>query len=135
MPTTRTLAGLALACLAAVSIGEAAANRNPALATYRSMQGISYEFGSKRAIGYYLSKDGACQLTLMLAEAVDPDVSEATSAARLRLSMMPGQSAGLGSEEGESIVLTCGSGAQTMSVERAPAQRLSSRMVEAAPQR
>jgi hypothetical protein len=119
MPTSRTLVALSLGALAAAAIaGTAGAHRNPAGETYRSAQAMSYELGSKRAIGYFVSQNGQCQVTLMVAEAVDPEEGRATSAARISVSMVPGQSATLDSEEGSSMVLTCGSGAETMKVMR-----------------
>jgi hypothetical protein len=112
---TRSFAALALAGLTttlAVDAADAHRNRTD---TFRSAQAISYQLGSKRAIGYFVRVEGACQVTLMIAEAIDPDVAQPTSAAKLSLAMMPGQKAGLASEEGE-LELTCGSGAETVLV-------------------
>jgi hypothetical protein len=116
MVSTRSLAALTLGCLATtVALDAAADYRNITSETFRSAQAISYQLGSKRAIGYFVRVDGACQVTLMIAEAVDPDVAPPTSAAKLSLAMMPGQKAGLASQEGE-VELTCGSGAETVLV-------------------
>ena len=90
--------------------------------TVKPIYAISYVIGSKRAVGYFQPIDGKCDMTLMIAEATDPNVALAPSAARLSLSMEPGQSAGLGTEEGESMVLTCGAGAATMLVRRLSAR-------------
>jgi hypothetical protein len=112
---TRSFAALALACVTTtVAVDAADAHRNRT-DTFRSAQAISYQLGSKRAIGYFVRVDGKCQVTLMIAEAVDPDVAQPTSAAKLSLAMMPGQKAGLASEEGE-LELTCGSGAESVLV-------------------
>ena len=59
----------------------------------------------------------------MIAEAVDPDVAEPPSAARMILAMSPGQSLALGSAEGESMTATCGAGADTLEVTRNSAVR------------
>ena len=121
MLSTRTIAALALGSLVACAFAiPAAAHRNPASEIYRSAQAISYQLGSKRAVGYFLSHNGACQLTLMVAEAVDVEVAEPTSAAKLSVAILPGQSASLASEEGESMVLTCGGSAETLTVKYAP---------------
>jgi hypothetical protein len=118
MPAARTLVALFFGILAAGAIaGAASANRTSA-DTYRSTQAITYELGSKRAIGYFISQNGQCQVTLMIAELVDPEVARPTSAARLSVAMMPGQSATVDSEEGAAMVLTCGSRAETMNVTR-----------------
>jgi hypothetical protein len=95
----------------------ATANRNPSgLATIWPIEAISYELGSKRVIGYFEPRDGKCQVTLMIAEAIDPDKAPPLSATRLSLPILPGGSAGLASEEGRAIQLTCGAGAQTIVV-------------------
>jgi hypothetical protein len=113
----RSAAALTLGCLfASAAAGAAEANRNPASEVYRAAQAISYELGSKRAVGYFLTRDGMCQLTLMIAEATDPDLAPPPSAARLSVAIQPGQSAALASAEGGSMLLTCGSGAETMLV-------------------
>jgi hypothetical protein len=104
----------------AVAVAAAAgapAKRNPPdLATIWPIEAISYELGSKRAIGYFEPRDGMCQVTLMIAEAVAPDKTPPLSATRLSLPILPGESAGLASEEGRAIKLTCGAGAQTVVV-------------------
>jgi hypothetical protein len=89
---------------------------------FRPMQALSYELGSKRAIGYFLTVGGKCQLTLMIAESVDPDVAKPTSAARLNVAMLPGQSTALASEEGQAMTITCGTDAEVLEVQRAAAR-------------
>ncbi len=91
--------------------------------TFKAAQGLIYVIGSKRAVGYFQTVAGKCQLTLMIAEAVDPDVAQPPSAARMILAMSPGQSVALGSAEGESMTATCGAGADTLEVIRSGAVR------------
>ena len=85
---------------------------------YRATEAIDYVLGSTRAIGYFQTVAGQCELTLMIAEAVDPDRAEPGSAARLRFTLQPGQVAAMDSEEGPEIVLTCGTKATTLQVTR-----------------
>lgn len=89
---------------------------------FRAIESVSYVVGSKRAIGYFQNVAGQCALTLMVAEAVDPDVQpdmgQVPTAARMRLAMTPGQTFILGSAEGESIVATCGARGETLEVKR-----------------
>jgi hypothetical protein len=119
MPVARTLVALSFGVLASGLVtGAASAHRNPSPETFRSAQAMSYELGSKRAIGYFVSHKGQCQVTLMIAELVDPEEARPTSAARFSVAMMPGQSATVDSEEGVAMVLTCGSGAETVTVKR-----------------
>jgi hypothetical protein len=91
--------------------------------TFRPIQAMSYQFGTKRMVGYFDSADGRCQLTLMIAEAVDPDLAPPSSAARVSLSLAPGQATSLDSAEHASIGLTCGVHAQTVQVTRTSAPR------------
>lgn len=86
--------------------------------TFRATQGLTYVIGSKRAVGFFQTVAGKCQLTLMIAEAVDPDVAQPPSAARMIVAMSPGQSLALGSAEGETMTATCGAGADTLEVIR-----------------
>ncbi len=103
---------LACACLttvvASAGFGSAAAD------TLRPIEAISYVLGSKHAAGYFETVDGGCHLTLMIAESVDPEQTNPLSAARVRFRMSVGQSASIDSEEGPSIVLTCGAGGRTL---------------------
>jgi hypothetical protein len=109
---------LASVCIIAVAGTSLASARMAGPDVFRATEAMSYVVGSKRAIGYFQSTAGKCQVTLMIAEAVDPDVGQAPSAARMSLSMMPGESFALGSAEGESVVATCGAGGETIEVKR-----------------
>lgn len=85
---------------------------------FRPIQAIRYVLGSKRVIGYFTPASGECRLTLMLAEEVDPMVSEPLSAARLVVSLRPGQSASVGSAEAETMQVTCQGAADMVEVKR-----------------
>ena len=80
--------------------------------TFTPTDGISYELGSKRAMGFFEPKNGRCRVTLIIAEAVDPSAG----LPRVSLPIRPGESATFTSEQGRSIELTCGKGAQTVSI-------------------
>jgi len=82
---------------------------------YLPIQSISYEFGSKTMSGYFVQQAATCFVALMVIEKSDPEApSPASVATRVRLVLYPGQIAGLDSEEGRSVNLTCGEGAATM---------------------
>jgi hypothetical protein len=85
-------------------------------ATYRATEAIDHVLGTKRAIGYFQTNHGQCELTLMIAEVVDPDLAMPLSAARLHFALHPGEKAALASEEGPEIVLICGADATTLEV-------------------
>jgi hypothetical protein len=107
-----------IASVAAVAMSAAPAAGDEA--TYSPMQSISHDLGSKSAIGYFLRDAGECQIVLMIAENADPESGPLPSAARLRLALRPGQAAGLDSEEGRSIDLTCDDEAATLTVRSGP---------------
>jgi len=116
---------LVLGLLAAMArAGSAGAEQSPStMDTFQSIEAISYEVESKRAVGYFERVDGKCNVTLLIAEVVDLDQAPPTSAARLNLPRTPGQSAAVESEEREAMVFTCGTGAWTVEVKRTSAAR------------
>ena len=81
------------------------------------VQSISYEFGSKAMSGYFVQEGEVCVVTLMIIEKINPDRLLPVTAARVRLMLNPGQIAGLDSEEGGSLNITCGTGATTVTVD------------------
>lgn len=86
-------------------------------AQYLPLEGISYEFGSKFVSGYFVERAAQCLVTLMIIEKSDPDQLLPVTAARVRLIMRPGQIAGLDSEEGRSLNVTCGDDATKLLVD------------------
>jgi hypothetical protein len=84
-------------------------------ALYRPIQSISYEFGSKAMSGYFVQRNSVCLVSLMIADNTDPDLPSPTPT-RVRVMLDPGQVAGLDSEEGRSLSLTCGEDAATLVV-------------------
>jgi hypothetical protein len=123
---TKCIKGVALSGLliaSAAAVATVASSASMALAggtTYVPMQAISHDLGSKAAIGYFVSESGACQVVMMIGEKGDAEAASMSSAARLRLTLLPGQRAGVDSEEGRSIDLTCGEAANTLIVRNGP---------------
>jgi hypothetical protein len=95
--------------------GEAGQSSNDE-AMYAPIQALSYALGSKQAVGYFVNEGGECRVTLMIGETVDLDFATPPSAARLRLSLRVGQTAGIDSAEGRSLEMTCGPDAATLLV-------------------
>ena len=67
--------------------------------------------------GYFVQEGEVCAVTLMIIEKINPDRLLPVTAARVRLMLNPGQIAGLDSEEGGSLNITCGRGATTVTVD------------------
>jgi hypothetical protein len=85
-------------------------------AEYQPIQSLSYVFGSKLTSGYFEQRNGACFVTLMITEKSDAEAPLPLSPTRARLILYPGETAGLDSEEGRSLNLTCGEAAATLTV-------------------
>jgi hypothetical protein len=101
-------------------------------AEYKPIQSISYEFGSKSMSGYFLRDANACMVMLMVSEKSDPEDAIATTPTRVRLSLTPGQVAGLDSEEGHSVNVTCGVDASILIVDTGNTRNLIARQTQPA---
>ena len=121
--TLRIPALLAAGSIFAVAATDMASAHLSSPGIFRATEAMTYVIGSKRAVGYFQNVSGKCQLTLMIAEAIDPDVAMPPSAARMSLVMTPGQSVALGSAEGETLTATCGAGGETIEITRNVYQR------------
>jgi len=86
---------------------------------YAPIQGISYRFGSKSMIGYFLqdAEQPTCRVTLMISENSDGDDPSRLTPTRLRLVLSPLQTASLDSPEGTPLNVTCGIDATTLVVD------------------
>ncbi len=86
-------------------------------AEYGPRQAMSYGLGSKFMSGYFIEQAAQCLVNLMIIEKSDPDSPLSLTAARVRLILNPGQVAGLDSEEGYSLNITCDERAARMFVD------------------
>ena len=114
-----TFAGMIAASLWALAQPASSGSLGPmeGQTQYLPVQSISYEFGSKFMSGYFVQEAATCFVALMIIEKSDPEAELTATATRVRLALNPGQIAGLDSEEGHSINLTCGENAKTMLVD------------------
>jgi hypothetical protein len=112
------IAALAAGLLASATIVAAAAPPQAGgRAEFAPIQSISYVFGSKSLSGYFVRESAACAVTLMIGEKSDPDHLLLTTPTRVRLVLKPGQTAGLDSQEGRSLNVTCGADARTLLID------------------
>jgi hypothetical protein len=93
-------------------------------AKYAPIQSIRYDFGSKSMSGYFVQKAAKCVVMLMVSEKGDPDTAPSTTAARVRVVLNPGQTAGLDSEDGRSLNFTCDDGATALLVDVGEREKL-----------
>jgi hypothetical protein len=101
-------------CLAAGSTPSSADEASHA--AMAPMQAASLDVGTKHVIGYFLSSEGICRLTLMIAESADGEV--AAQASRLQLAVEPGKSARLDAPQGASLAFACEKEALAMRVDK-----------------
>jgi hypothetical protein len=93
---------------ACVSTGSSASSIEAAVSSrYDVLQSFSHEFGSKFASGYFVREIDRCLVTLNIAEKNISERQPGQTAAHVRLILNPGQMAGLDSDEGQSLNLTC----------------------------
>jgi hypothetical protein len=69
--------------------------------------------GSKNVIASYAPASGTCAIRVVVWDAKDTD---AASAARIRVSLDPGQTASIDSAENKSLTLKCGDYAESLAV-------------------
>src|SRR3972149_10726718 len=110
MKGTTTMNKLILTAFAIAGLGlagtAASADSSDAL-TMKPVHGISFDVGSKRAGSYFQNDRGLCNLTLMVAEAMNGDEVPGDTAARFEVKIDAGKTARLGEAEGEAIDFAC----------------------------
>jgi hypothetical protein len=113
----RIVAALVVGLLTAAGMDAAQATEPaPALKTMKPMAGVSFDIGTKHAVSYFLSSDGACQLTLMVADAFNGNDVPKSKTTRFDVGIDGGESARLEVAEGKALEFTCQAGAHAMSI-------------------
>jgi hypothetical protein len=88
----------------------------------RPIQGLSLEIGGKKAIGYFETKDDACHLTLMVADA-NGETGTDSPGTRITVPVLPGRGLRLDTASGRSAEFFCGPAGAKMNArvfDRAP---------------
>ena len=70
--------------------------------------------GNKRVIAFYEPDNGQCVVNAVVFDKTDPDTGM-TTAARVRVSLAPGQTASIDSAENKSLTLECGDRGEMLS--------------------
>lgn len=113
-PATRILSGLAGLALITAPVA-AQADSFVAAKVVKPLAGLSFDIGSKQAVGYYEVQDGACNLTLLVGDAaLDADGAAKSIPARFSSLIQAGRSAGIDTGEGKRVEFLCSAGAQTL---------------------
>jgi hypothetical protein len=103
---------LTLSVLAAV--GNAAAQT---AVNFKPNQGVSLHLGAKHAVGYFLTDNGVCQLTLVVGDEIKGDELPATVSARFRAAVDAGKTVRFDTGSGTELQFSCTPGALAMTVE------------------
>ena len=107
---------LAMANLGAVQAGDSSQVWKP----MKPLYAVSFDVGRKHVLSYFLSKNGLCDLTILVTdrpdELVEGDVIPTLTTARVKAVIDGGKSAHVDTAEGKSLEYACGTDAQAMSV-------------------
>lgn len=85
--------------------------------TFKPLHGVSLHVGSKHAVGYFLPKNGVCELTLVVGEEPTDDGIVAVMPTRFRASVKAGQHVRFDTGEGKELAFYCAQSATAMSVD------------------
>ena len=84
--------------------------------TMKPLHGVSFDVGARRAVSFYLNRNGRCELVLTLADTPDWDDDARFEATRFEASIRAGETTRYKSDEGKAIEFACEAAAETMSV-------------------
>jgi hypothetical protein len=118
----RIVAATAVTCVLAIAnVGAVQAGDTSRVGSQmKHLQAISFDVGRKHVLSYFLSKNGLCDLTVLVTdrpdEAFSGDEIPALNTARFKATIGGGKSAHVDTVEGNSLEYACGTDAQAMSV-------------------
>jgi hypothetical protein len=107
--------------LAVANIGSVqAGDSSPGWKPMKPLFAINFDVGRKHVLSYFLSKNGLCDLTILVAdrpnEAAESHEIPALATARFKAEIDGGKSAHVDTAEGKSLEYVCAADAQAMSV-------------------
>ncbi len=86
--------------------------------TMKPRMAASFDVGTKHLVSYFLSENGMCKLTLMIAERPrGEDEAQVADTSRLRVSIEAGKAAYLDTTEGKPLQFSCRLDGQAMTSE------------------
>jgi hypothetical protein len=107
---------LAMANLGAVQAGDT----SPVASQMKHLQAVSFDVGRKHVLSYFLSKNGLCDLTVLVTdrpdEASSGDEIPALNTARFKATIGGGTTLQYDTAEGRSLEYACATNAQALSV-------------------
>jgi hypothetical protein len=82
--------------------------------TIKPLQGLSFEAGQKRGIGYFTSDASTCKLVLTLADTPNQDEPQGFTVSRYEAAVPAGKNTRYSSEEGRTFEFGCNAHAEAM---------------------
>lgn len=110
-------AGVAIVFALSALTGVVSAGPAKSTDTFKPLQAVSLHLGAKHAVGYFQTKSGVCQLTLVVGDELKGDELLETVPARFAAAIEAGKTARFDTGEGRVLEFTCASGASAMSVD------------------
>ena len=84
--------------------------------TMKPLHATSFDVGRKRAISYFLSENGQCKLTLVIADAMQGDAIPTDTPVRFDVAINADKDARFDTAEGKSLQFGCAHTSETMTV-------------------
>jgi hypothetical protein len=109
--------GAGVAAVLALSAFAAPGNAGAQTINVKPQQGVSLHLGAKHAVGYFLTDNGVCQLTLVVGDELNGDEMPATASARFRAAVEAGKTARFDTGSGTELQFACATGGVAMTVE------------------
>ena len=114
MSITVIKTALSVSILAATGI--AIATASPTLGTIKPLQGLAFDVGTNRAVGYFVQHDGDCKLVLTIAGSANWGDEVSHTATRFETTIAAGRSANYDPKEGQVLEFACQDDAAAMSI-------------------
>ncbi len=110
------VAATILGLFATQSSGGALAQEISSPQILKPMQGISFDLGAKRAVTYFLSNKGECNLVLTVADPINWNDLGSFAAKRFEVTLPNGKATRFDSSEGKALEFVCESSATAMRI-------------------
>jgi hypothetical protein len=111
-----TIAATVLAGFALAGATLSKAEERDSVLTMKPLHAISFDLGRKHAIGYFLSENGQCKLTLVVADAMQGDAIPTDEPLRFDVAINADKNARFDTAEGKALQFACAHGSEAMSV-------------------
>jgi hypothetical protein len=107
---------VALALAGLFALNGNAAKADGASLTMKPQHGISFDVGQKRAVSYFVTDNGLCKLTLIVAQAMTGDEVPTDQPVRFEVAIDGGKNTRLDAAEGHLVDFACAVRAEAMTV-------------------